>query len=428
MTILDRAEHAVAAYMRRPASGVLMQAESTTVDDYADLTAAFPHLINAYGFGDGRAAREPALSYTPLLRCVDLVSSFVAWLITDAGLYVTDLEGNRSNSLRARRALRIIKGLPDGRTAAETFWRDCAADYCLHGNSMLGVVRAGMGGPNDLPVRLERMASGTVDVRQVGERIDRRIYEGALFDDFLQRRERWDARNVVHARWPLMSQTAAGSWTDAFSSTGSFGLAPSPVALISRAVRLGISADLFVADYFQNGVKSRLAISYPTKINKVKQDQIYGQLKQYMQKGIPLVLGGAPNFTFLNESPSDADTLKLREYQVAEVGSVFGVPGALLNLNQTSWGTAISELVRGFYSQSIRYRVAAFMGALAGGSAVPDGAVRDRGGVRGAGEPQGHGGTAAGGRRRRAERRDIQPRGTPEAAAWSAQGTGRRTP
>ena len=307
------------------------------------------HLLEHYGFATNPSRNllsESPLSYTPLYRSVTLVACSISWLITEGFLSVVTRDGDTVNNRRTRTVLDLMTGLPDGRDPAEYHWKDASVDYAVWGNSLIDVVRDSMYRPiamNRLEVR-----GATVTQAPAGAR----MYTAYRALDEYARVRDYDATDVIHARWPYM-----GRRNDC--------MAESPIRVLDRTIRIGIATDRYVQSYFagDSGAKSKLAIGIKQTLSDKQLDQLRTQITGYTDSREPLVVFGDPSFTHLKESPSDADTSKLREFQVRETGRIYGIPPPLLSENVTSWGSGIAELTKLFYRFGLRDHLGAILSA-----------------------------------------------------------------
>ncbi|MCY4535193.1 MAG: phage portal protein [Bryobacterales bacterium] len=321
-----------------------------TASDYARAISESEHV----GFGDLRTnplvARERALAYPPLFRCVNLIASTLGWLIGEGHITIVDMNGEKVDNRRSKHILDLICGVPDGRTASETFWADVGIDYGVWGNSCLAITR----NSSYEPIALHRINQQTIQVDQ-GSTMNR-VYEGSLSEDWASVYRSWAEADIAHPRWPH---------TSPYNSGYRWGMAESPVRLLDRTIRTGIAAGIFTENYFstEGSLKSKLAIGFKNATTaQVK--EIDAQIDNYMTSQRPLTLGDDPTFHMIKESPSDADTLALREFQVNATGSIYGMPSVLLNQNLTSWGQGIAELGRLAWQFGLRGHVAAVLSGL----------------------------------------------------------------
>ena len=343
MTLSGRLSHLVAALT---GSTPKMTAESQMTAEEL--------LLRRYGMSDAtfgpQVNRANILSYPPMFRCVNLVSGVIAWMISEGHLSVVDNNGDRVKSRRARRAVDIMTGLPNGREASDTFWKDAGNDYAIWGNSLLAIRRDSM----FVPFGFERLSPRTATITQ-GSDIGNRMYTATVADDFNQRVDVYDRRDVIHSRW--------GRLGDSGPNELQFGMAQPPVTLMSRAIRIGIAAEIYTGTYFANdgGLKSKVAIGFDEDLNEEQMNLIDQQVDLYMKSRRPLTMPSKPRFTLLNESPQDAETSSLREMQVQETCRIYGVPSLLNGLNVTNWGQGIAELGRLAYRFGFRDHVSAML-------------------------------------------------------------------
>ena len=130
-----------------------------------------------------------------------------------------------------------------------------------------------------------------------------------------------------------------------------------------RSLGLGASAEAFGENFYRNGLSSQVAIEMPQMPADV-QDDVINQLRDTIEDRYggagnayrPLVLTGGTKASTLSISPSDAQMLETRKFQVAEVARWFRVPPHMVGdvEKSTSWGTGINEQTLGFAKYTLQ--------------------------------------------------------------------------
>lgn len=293
-----------------------------------------------------------AVSYGAVFRAVTLTAQSISWLITEGHLRVVRLDGTEIKNGRTRRVLDLMAGMPDGIRPAETLWADAGADYSIFGNGLAAVRRDSMFQPVGLRL-LDANGAYTTEGRQGSL-----MYTAAPAYSNNRAYEDYTARDIIHARWPLMGSSASSVNGQRLS------MAESPLRLLDREIRIGIAADAFVLDYFsegKGGIKSKIAIGIKGTLNDeqvAKQEQI---IQKYMAGRGPLIALGDPTFTHINESPSDAETSELRKRQSISTGRIFGIPAPLMSEEGSTWGSGIDALIRGYWRFGLRNHLGSFL-------------------------------------------------------------------
>ena len=301
-------------------------------------------LLDAFSSGDaiidagGRVSnRDSALGYPALVRCATLMSSVIAQLVTNGSLRVIDLNGDIVDNQKARRALVLFNTSLDGITDAYTAIEDLVIDYALEGNALakINFLPSGQVGT----IQKLDVISSEINPTSDGNYVYRSTLSLALSKNLIY--ETIDPRNVAHSRLPIMQRTGGNN----FSSRRSI-FATSPVRMLNRALSIAIAGDKAIRDYYTRGQRSSLGISYKNKLSNDQMKDIRAAYVALQKTGAPFVVDRAATFTNIENSASDADSLNLREFQVAEVSRIYGIPGPLLNQNLTSWGQGIAQLAK----------------------------------------------------------------------------------
>jgi HK97 family phage portal protein len=115
----------------------------------------------------------------------------------------------------------------------------------------------------------------------------------------------------------------------------------------------------FTARLHSNGVK-------PSGIVKVKEGispAAFARMQQQFEQkysgagnaGSTLWLDAGSDWTAMQLSPADAQTIEARRFSTVQIGNIFGVPAMLLNenANMTAWGSGIEQIMLGFAKTTI---------------------------------------------------------------------------
>lgn len=152
-----------------------------------------------------------------------------------------------------------------------------------------------------------------------------------------------DPRNVAHIK--------------ALGHDGYVGL--SQIALHRNALGLAVALEEFGSKLFANDAKSGGFLHHPGKLGAKAQDNLKKSLDT--QGGLDnahriKILEEGMKFIPTTIPPEDAQFLGTREFQIAEVSRIYGVPLILLSSNEksTSWGTGIEQLIIGFVIWTIQ--------------------------------------------------------------------------
>ena len=296
-------------------------------------------LLSPVFVGDTLINRDLAVTYATVFRCVTLLSGIIADLITES-LRVENLDRDTVKTTHARRALSLLCETPNNETPAYGFIEEIASDYLLDGNSLVRPTLVA-GVPTTLQ-RYDSLGARVIDTSSG------RTYAILVIDNSgVPREEIVAASDLAHIRWPqLRKQNHRGR-------RNGFGVPP--VQLVAGAIGVGLNTDAYVREYFGDrtgaggGLKSKLAIIFEGSTSPTQQKELTAAVEAYTKTRKPLIAFGAAKVQQLDDKPQDNDILKLREFQVREIGRAFGVPAPLLGENVTQWGSGIEQLARLLY-------------------------------------------------------------------------------
>jgi HK97 family phage portal protein len=126
-----------------------------------------------------------------------------------------------------------------------------------------------------------------------------------------------------------------------------------------QAIGTSLAMEEFTARLHSNGVK-------PSGIVKVKEGispAAFARMQQQFEQkysgagnaGSTLWLDAGSDWTAMQLSPADAQTIEARRFSTVQIGNIFGVPAMLLNenANMTAWGSGIEQIMLGFAKTTI---------------------------------------------------------------------------
>ena len=300
--------------------------------------------------------RASAITYSTFNRCITLIAGALAHIITqNHHLRIVDQNSKTVKTRRANRILEVLMHSPDGGvTSGVSFLEDVVTDYLTDGNGLL------------VPsMSLDGMLQGFRRMTPYGSNLmfsenGKPVYRATSADGPSSTVEYIAASDMIHVRWPHLLHQGR-------SRTSRRGFAVSPILALRPTLSIGLAADRWVKDYFstdQGAIKSRMAISYEEFLTPEQRTQVMEAVSEYIASRMPLVLPGAAKVTHISESPQDAETEKLREFQVRDVSRVYGVPPPLLGESITQWGQGLLQLTRLFYSHCVVHHLNRVLGAL----------------------------------------------------------------
>lgn len=279
--------------------------------------------------------RDRALGQPAFWRAVQIIATAVGTL--PLGLYRArdgQWEEVRPPELRA------IWGRPNPEVPRSVFWTTAVMHCVATGNAYLYVV-AGRGS------RGERMPAELWPIEPARVRVgrDERGEKVYVIDGDLERPRRdWVAGgDIVHIPGP--------TWD------GLVGL--SPLLLHARALGLAIAAEMYAARVLQQGSVPGGYLTTDQPLTREQAMQLAADWEALHRgpenAGRVAVLGRGARWMSVGLSPADAQLLASREFQIAEIARMFGVPLWLLDAHSkdTSWGSGLEEQNRAFLAYTL---------------------------------------------------------------------------
>lgn len=329
---------------------VQMQSDEDTLNSILDSLAGFGD-FNVFGDdAQGRInMRNAALQYPALARCVTLLSAVIAQLVTGGTLRVLDSEGKVVNDMQAGRAVDLFSNSLDGVFDSHSTVEDLASDYLLDGNHLSGIDQSSNGRVTAIR-RLVAHSAQTTPTTSGGI-----VYQAHFADSGVGEYEFFAPRNVAHGRWPRLFRSSASA-----EHARRF-FAMSPVRLLHPALQIAIAGDGFIRDWYREGQRASFGISFKEKLSTAQLNDLRAAYDKIQNSRRPMLVDKGAQFTNLQNAAANKDQAELREFQVAEISRVYGVPGPLVNQNLTSWGQGIEELAKIFWRFGAAQHVNRFM-------------------------------------------------------------------
>ena len=313
------------------------------------------NFLGMYGVGPF-GIRNASVSFPTFFRAVTLLSSMIAQVLTSGSLRIMDIDGRVVKNATSRRILQLFAHSLDNETASFTWVEDWVIEYLIDGNALAEIAR----GPRGSLAGLRRLSSYDADIIRAtnGDRVYRARYADeersagkAYFSD----------RNLVHVRWPRVIRPTGGKRArEAFAAA--------PVNLMRVALEIGLEGDRYVRDWYKAGGgahRSNIGISMRQTLSPDHVEQFQKLFAQSTTSRAPLLMGGGASFTNLTQTASNKDQAQLRDFQVSELGRVYGIPGPILNQQVTQWGSGIEQLSKFFWRFGLRQHVERVLNALA---------------------------------------------------------------
>lgn len=305
-------------------------------------------VLSVFGVGGRFSGRNQAISFPTFFRAVTLLSSMIAQVTTAGSLRIVDRDGRSIRTGTAQRVLDVFRESPDGITPAFSWMEDFAIDYLIEGNALSEISR----GPRGNLVGLRRLTSW--DAQTIRAANGDPVYKANLADGDDNDVRYLSVRDVAHVRWPRLTRAQS-------SQSSRRGFASSPVMLLKVALEIGTAGDKFIRDWYRAGGgahRSNIGISFRGRLNDQQIEGINKLLdKMTASRNRPIIMPEGATFTNLSQSAQNKDQADLRDFQVSELGRIYGVPGPILNQQVTQWGSGVEQLAKFFWRFGLRQHV-----------------------------------------------------------------------
>lgn len=131
-----------------------------------------------------------------------------------------------------------------------------------------------------------------------------------------------------------------------------------------NATSTALAMDKYSSNFFQNGAHPSVILTYPKPMTT---ENIEGLQKSFQNKysglsnshKLPLILTDGGDAKTISLSAEDAQLLDSRKFQVIDIARAFGVPPHMIGETSanTSWGSGIESLTRGFFTYTLQQRL-----------------------------------------------------------------------
>lgn len=309
--------------------------------------------------------RRQALEFVAYFRCIDILSSQIAELITGTVRVINRKTKETVSTYAADKTVSLLSDTPDGTQVGWNWVKDIATDYLVTGNALVHVERVSdaMGAGRPVPSRLSRL---TVEGAQAEITDEDRGLPSVVYrarNPIRSEIELFPIRQIAHIRWtglPPIHTANIGS-----GNAHRLLFSEDPLTHLSPTLITGLNANAWIQSFFDDASKNDQAIGFPTDMDEATQKKFmhhFGEAQK--DKRRPVILFGGATVTQLKPTPQDADAAKLRDQAVEEVGRFYGVPATLLNQHFTQWGSGIEQLARIFWRWGGKPHVNAVLNGL----------------------------------------------------------------
>jgi len=150
----------------------------------------------------------------------------------------------------------------------------------------------------------------------------------------------------------------------------------SPIALMRKAVRLGLSAEEFGARFFENDARPGIVLEHPMGLSDKAHKNIIESLEED-HKGShkshkPMILEEGMKLHEVGIPPEDAQFLETRNFQVHEIARIFRVPPHMLaDLDRATFAN-VEQLSIEFVEYSLRSWLVRWEQSIAQNLMLPD--------------------------------------------------------
>lgn len=286
-----------------------------------------------------RVTTDSALRQTAVFACLRLIASTASTF----PIHVLRREDDR-RVMHQTESNAVLWRKPNPVMTRQTFWETAFLHCVGTGNSYNYKVRNGLGTVTQLwPLLPSRVRVTLIDGGKVYEYTRDDGAKVPLTD-----------RDVLHV--PGMS------------FDGVVGL--NPISYAREAIGLGMAAERFGARFFGSGstlagiLKTDAALDQD-QANRLKQR--WNEMHQGLSKSHDIgVLDNGAEYQQVGINPEDAQFLDTRQFQVAEIARLFGVPPHMIGdvERSTSWGSGIEQQQIGFVQYTMRHWLERFEQAI----------------------------------------------------------------
>lgn len=308
--------------------------------------------LTAFGGQTGAPSEQAALSVSAVYACVQLIAGAIAAL--PMHIYRRAPDGDLSRDMNADLWWTLNEQFCP-RWAASAGWSFLVGSKLLHGDGFAEILR-GQGGrvAGLVPIHPNRVR---VIATPDGARLVYEIQPDRTIESPAPEATRLrvlDQDDVLHV--------------PGFGFNGLRGLSPLKHALRVSG-RLAISAQDFSSKFLENMARPDYALKAQGNLTQAQVDRLREMLERYqgpLNGGKPMILEGGLSIEALTMPLEEMQLLETRKFQVEEIARVYGVPAWMIGHteNNTSWGTGIEAMGKGFVRFALRDHLNAFQNEI----------------------------------------------------------------
>ena len=270
-----------------------------------DLQVVMQNMKSSHGGADSISSPDAALRMSAVFACVRILAESVASL----PLLIYERQDRGKRRAQDYYLYELLHDRPNSRMTAFEFRETIQSHLVLWGNAYARIVYDTMG-------RIEELwplsPAGILDTR---------VSAGVKYYQY-QDKNGWTSWISEGEIWHLHG----------LGDDGERGY--SPIALMRRAVNLGLSAEEFGYNFFDNDARPGIVLEHPAKLSgpahdnlkKSWEDEHQGSAKSHK----PMILEEGMKLHEVGIPPEDAQFLETRKFQVQEIARIFRVPPHML--------------------------------------------------------------------------------------------------
>ena len=274
--------------------------------------------------GLGRGKRP--LSYSPFVRCINMLSDDTARLIVET-LYIEDRDGVRWESRLARERVDVLRETLDGGPDSSVLLLEAGGGRPAHGWHRSDA--SGLRGHDARRNRADRstqapVGSGTQALLGAGQS-RQRLQEPLL----LRAGDRPGEENPGRPRFSI-----------------------APIDRLADTILTAQNAERWLSDFFKSNFKTNIVLSPQGRgtFSTEDYDRLKEQVKGYLRGEAPLIVGRDARVSAIEQKASDQDTTDILDYLLTSTARMFGVPPQLLGLGD---GKGVGVLYDAYWRQAL---------------------------------------------------------------------------
>lgn len=249
-----------------------------------------------------KVSPDTAMRISAVYRCISILANTAAMLPL---ILYRRIDDDRRERATDHPLYKILRHQANGQTTAFRFKQTVQAHLSMRGNGYAEIIRDGKG----VCIGLVQKHVDRVKVRQSPS-------DGSLFYDFANGESNVPERRMLHLR--------------GLSLDGMIGL--NPIELARESFGVAIAAETAAAEVYGQGAIPAGILSVSGTPQKEQRDKLRGDWKDTYggKRNDIAVLGDNAKFEPLKMNLQDLQFIESRNFQIKEIGRLFGVPPQML--------------------------------------------------------------------------------------------------